>query len=179
MGLGYKQSALRLCGLMLSVFSFHGAAHAACIVPVTSTTMSHFLRNPEGVLISQSIKNDNIAWRIRIFASASFASLKALEKLPSKANLMQKAAIGEGLARAHSACSARDGEISHRIDDTVRKIADRDLTRAYLKFLTGGEDKNSSTLSQKENDAPRRNSLGFDQNVKLQRDMPSGSTKFK
>ena len=178
-GYGHKQSTLSLCGLILGVFSFQGSVHAACIVPVTSTTMSHFLRSPEGLLISQGTKNDSLVWRVRTFAAASFASLKALEKLPPKANLVQKIAIGEGLARAHSACSARDGEVSHRIDDAVRKIADRDLTRAYLRFLTGGEDKNSLIPPQKEDDALRRNSLGFDETIKLQRNMPSGGIKFK
>lgn len=164
--------------MITGFIAFENAAHSACVIPVTSSTLSHFLKNPNALLVSQGAKGDSLIWRTRIFASASFASLKALEKLSSKANLTQKNEMGEGFARAHSACSARDGEISHRIDDAIRKIADRDITRAYLKSLTGGESK-SSLFPAKDDDTPARNTLGFEDTIKLQRDMPSGSTKFK
>ena len=165
-------------GAILGLVVFQNTAHAACKMPVAPTTLSNFLKNPEGILTSQGTKNDALVWRVRIFASAGYASLKELEKLGTKANLAQKNSFGEGLARAHSACSARDGEIARRIEDAVRKMADRDITRAYLKILMGGES-NPSIVSQKEDDSSKRNTLGFEDTIKLQRDMPLGSTKFK
>jgi hypothetical protein len=165
------------CAVLLFFTSYIQTGNAACLVPTTSTSIDHFVKDPSSLLVSNNNKTETIVWRTRIFASASLKSLKAIEKIVPKANLVQKIAIGEGMARANSACSARDGEISHRINDTIRRISDRDVTRSYLKFLTGGE--NKGFTSPKEDEIFRHNSLGFDSNVKLIREIPSTITKFK
>jgi hypothetical protein len=149
--------------------------HAACIVPVSSETISHFIKDPSGVLLSHTNRNDNIIWRVRMFATAGIGSLKAIEKAIPSANLVQKTAIGEGLARANTACNARDGEISHRINDVVRRGADRDVTRAYLKSLTSGEEHHTTP----KDDAVQRKTVDLEGAVKLQRDLPYYVSKFK
>ncbi len=162
-------SALLICFINLE------SVHAACIVPITAETLSHFIKDSGAVLFSQANRNDNIIWRVRMFATAGIKSLKAIEKIIPKANLSQKIAIGEGLARANIACNARDGEISHRINDVVRRVADRDVTRAYLKSLTGDIEPHISTI-----EAPvQHKNVGLEGSVKLQRNSPLSISKFK
>jgi hypothetical protein len=170
----------RIITIMLISFIHINNAHSACIVPVSSDTVSHFIKDPSAVLLSHTNRNDNIALRVRVLATAGIGSLKAIEKAIPKANLVQKTAIGEGLARANTACNARDGEISHRINDVVRRVADRDVTRSYLKSLTGGQEPHSPVpYAPITDDSVQRKNVVLEGAVKLQRDPPSYTSKFK
>ena len=51
----------------------------------------------------------------------------------SRANEVQKEAIGQGLAAAVGMCENRDASLRRKIEDMVRKAGDRTVLRAYLR----------------------------------------------
>jgi hypothetical protein len=111
-------------------------AQAACQIPVAPDYLEQIVRNPRVVLQNSPQGGDQLIYRAQMLAAASIASLRGLISVVPLANVAQKAAIGQGMGRAAGSCSARYGDTTRRITDAVRSMGDREVTRAFAKFLT-------------------------------------------
>lgn len=135
---GRERSRRRLLAAALVVAAASvggGPAEAACGLPADPDNVDGFLYDPRNLLRLHPRGGATLASQVRGLAVAGIGPLRAIGTLIGQANPQQKDAIGTGLGRAGGACSARSPEISRRINDLVRASADREITRAYTRFL--------------------------------------------
>ena len=140
------------------------AATSACLEPIGYDTVQRFADQPDALLKQSPQTDAELIYAVRRLAVSSIAALRGIEKIAPKATLKQKEDIAEGLARANGACISRSGEIAHRIDDTVRRLADRDITRVYVRFLTSDD---TPAPPEEPPTPPAKSKLGFGKDVSL------------
>lgn len=134
------------------------SAQAACKVSIDDDRVSTFLADPRRILLEDPRGGANTIWLVRGMSVISTDTLRAIRSVIPKANRQQKAAIGEGLARAVGACDARDGGVARRITDAIRTASDSEVTRAFLRFYAPG----SAPAALPEPDLPDRRSFRLD-----------------
>lgn len=110
-------------------------ASADCRRPVNQSYLDGLSRNPSVLLQNTGTGDRDLMFRVQMLATASVGSLRDVMRAAPRATPAQKAVIGEGLGRAAGACITRYGDISRRITDAVRRLGDRDVTRAFSAFL--------------------------------------------
>jgi hypothetical protein len=114
-----------------------GAAYQ-CRLPVKAADLLDYAENPEDMLKNTPNGGDKLTWRIRTVATAGPQGLKIVGRVFRLANTGQKESIGEGLARAASTCESLNSEVTTHIADVLRASGDREIIRAFTKFLSNG-----------------------------------------
>jgi hypothetical protein len=110
-----------------------------CRLPVKADVLLDYAQNPADVLRDMPNGGDTLIWRVRAIATAGSEGLKIVGRLFELANLNQKQSIGEGLARAASACEALNSEVTTRIADMLRGSGDQAVIRVFTRFLSNTE----------------------------------------
>ena len=155
--------AISVAALVLAL-GWGTPARSACLEPISYETVQRFADQPDALLKQSPQTDAELIYAVRRLAVSSIAALRGIEKIAPKATIKQKEDIAEGLARANGACISRSGEIAHRIDDTVRRLADRDITRVYIRFLTSDD---TPPPPEEPPAAPEKSKLGFGKDVSL------------
>lgn len=168
--------------LLVAVLSVAGTAQvqAACKVSLDAERIDAFLADPRRILLHDPRGGANTIWLVRSMSVVNTDTLRAIRSVIPKANRQQKAAIGEGFARAVGACDARDGGIARRITDAIRTASDSDVTKAFLRFYSPG---GGAAVVLPEQDVPEQRSLRLDPRRDPKRDTkirrPTLSDPFK
>ena len=146
--------------------------HAACVERLQQDFIDDFLENPRRLLEHHPQGGSGLTWAVRTLSVVNPDTLKAVTRVVLFANLQQRNAIGNGLARAALACDARSPETSRRITDAVSKMADADVVRAYRQAFSF-EQSHLPTADPDDNQN-RRSGVGIEHGLG-RKDMPLGN----
>lgn len=116
-----------------------GAAEAACASKAAPSYVAEFMTNPRGLIARHPNGGDELAFEINALVVAKVETLAAVEAVVPSATRPQRAAIGQGLARAKASCLSGTFPLPRRVDDVVRRIADRDVTRGFAALTIDDE----------------------------------------
>lgn len=136
-------------------------ACAICSISLPDEYVDNFVRHPGYILEDSPAGGQQLQSKIRGLSLSGFNPLKAIESIVPKANIKQKEAIGEGMARANEECSSHSGELVRRIEESVRRMREPIVTRAYVKYLSQNETP-VPIPDESKDDEPRKRSFDID-----------------
>lgn len=164
---GRSRITIRFGMTLAGILSATSPVGAACKLPLSQASLEGFTDHPARYLDRYPTGGKELAFAVRNFASFNRFGLKGVAAMVQTANLLQKTAIGRGLAGAVNACIPRDGEVARQIADVVKSVADRDIIEAYLAAADDGTSPSASTAALDPDRAQGSISLGLDRSTTL------------